>query len=89
MLIIWSIIQFRSELIHAESYLSYIFVTYSTIVKSCKKKILATYIFLGFLRYWCCYGPEDYRESESGIGENSSIKRKEVGLGDDMWPLPF
>lgn len=32
------------------------------------------YIFHGFFRYWCSYGPEDYRDSESGIGENSSIK---------------
>ncbi|KAG8375530.1 hypothetical protein BUALT_Bualt10G0109300 [Buddleja alternifolia] len=26
------------------------------------------------LVYWCSYGPEDYRDNESHIGENSSIK---------------
>lgn len=26
------------------------------------------------LRYWCSYGPEDYRESDSGIGEATNNK---------------
>lgn len=30
--------------------------------------------YLEYTLYWCSYGPEDYRDSESGIGENSSIK---------------
>lgn len=27
-----------------------------------------------FFRYWCSYGPEDYRDSESGIGDVSNIR---------------
>lgn len=30
--------------------------------------------FLLICRYWCSYGPEDYREVEPHIGENSSTK---------------
>lgn len=30
--------------------------------------------YLEYTLYWCSYGPEDYRDSEPHIGENSSIK---------------
>ncbi|KAF2304507.1 hypothetical protein GH714_032833 [Hevea brasiliensis] len=30
--------------------------------------------YLEYTLYWCSYGPEDYRDSESGIGDGSNIK---------------
>ncbi|XP_028779360.1 uncharacterized protein LOC114735774 [Neltuma alba] len=30
--------------------------------------------YLEYTLYWCSYGPEDYRESESGIGDGASTK---------------
>ncbi|OUZ99897.1 zinc finger protein [Macleaya cordata] len=30
--------------------------------------------YLEYTLYWCSYGPEDYRDSESGVGENSNYK---------------
>ncbi|XP_057985904.1 uncharacterized protein LOC110651108 isoform X2 [Hevea brasiliensis] len=30
--------------------------------------------YLEYTLYWCSYGPEDYRDSESGIGDSSNIK---------------
>ncbi|KAJ7966088.1 Zinc finger protein [Quillaja saponaria] len=30
--------------------------------------------YLEYTLYWCSYGPEDYRDSESGIGDGTNIK---------------
>ncbi|KAM3688004.1 hypothetical protein ACB098_10G120600 [Castanea mollissima] len=30
--------------------------------------------YLEYTLYWCSYGPEDYRDSESGMGDGSNIK---------------
>lgn len=33
------------------------------------------------IRYWCSYGPEDYRESESGMVDGSSMTKPAAGKG--------
>ncbi|KAM4086665.1 hypothetical protein ACJW30_10G119300 [Castanea mollissima] len=30
--------------------------------------------YLEYTLYWCSYGPEDYRDSESGMGDGSNVK---------------